>query len=632
MIKKNYILTSIFLLGVYFSLSAQTNVLTSPNQKIKVKVGVENAKDGYGEASFSVEYASGLAPETLFSGAQLGLKTDLRSFAGNLKLTSITKPVAVVADYRMITGKRSHCVNKASEQTFVFENDKKQKLNVIFRAYNDGVAFKYSFDAMDHENIISDLTTYPIAEGTKRWMQKYDPSYEGFYPEITAPKSQQWAYPALVGHDKDLFMLITEANIMRNHCASWLSNVANPEEYVVQLANEKLPISGSWQSPWRTLIVGSLADIVESTLVTDLSEPSKIANTNWIIPGNVSWIYWAYNNGSNDFQLVKKYIDLASDMGWPYDLIDWKWDAMSNGGTVEDAVKYALSKGVKPMLWYNSGTSWIGPGAPEPLDRLNTKEKREKEYAWLKKMGVAGIKVDFFAGDRVDMMNYYIDLLEDAAKYKLMLVFHGATIPRGWQRTYPNMMTVEGVYGAEWYNNAPVLTNKAAVHNATLPFTRNVVGPMDYTPGTFSDSQHPHITTHGHELALMVVFESALQHRPDRPSAYYALPESVKKLLSTLPAAWDDTKLLSGYPGKEIVIARRKGDTWYVAGLNASDQSKTLTFVPADLDKSLKSITFFKDGAEERSFMINENVPLKNAASAININCLPRGGFVAVIK
>ena len=161
-------------------------------------------------------------------------------------------------------------------------------------------------------------------------------------------------------------------------------------------------------------------------------------------------------------------------------------------------------------------------------------------------------------------MNYYIDLMEDAARYGLLINFHGATLPRGWQRTYPNLMTTEGVYGAEWYNNLPVLTNAAACHNATLPFTRNVVGSMDYTPGTFSDSQHPHITSDCHELALPILFESGLQHMPDRPSVYLHLPEDVKALLSTLPTAWDDTRLLTGYPGKDVVLARRKENKWYI--------------------------------------------------------------------
>ena len=253
--------------------------------------------------------------------------------------------------------------------------------------------------------------------------------------------------------------------------------------------------------------------MVESTLVTDVADPSKVADTEWIEPGLVSWIYWAHNHGSKDYRLLKEYIDLAV--------------RMKNGGKLEDAVKYATACGVKSLVWYNSSTAWLGPG---PLYRLNKKEDRRKEYQWLSDLGVSGMKIDFFNGDSVSTMNYFIDLLEDAADYQLMVNFHGATVPRGWQRTYPHLMSVEGVYGAEWYNNNAILTDRAAAHNATLPFTRNVIGPMDYTPGTFSDSQYPHITSYGHELALPVLFESALQHMPDRPSVYAQLPEAVKQL------------------------------------------------------------------------------------------------------
>ena len=343
----------------------------------------------------------------------------------------------------------------------------------------------------------------------------------------------------------------------------------------------------------------------------------------------VSWIYWAYNHGSKDYQRVKEYIDLAVRMKWPYDLIDWEWDEMGNGGNLQDAVEYALEQGIKPLLWYNSSTSWLGPG---PLYRLNKKEDREKEYKWLSDIGVAGIKVDFFTGDSVTTMNYYMDLLEDAVKYKLMINLHGASIPRGWQRTYPHMMSVEGVYGAEWYNNNPILTAQAAEHNATLPFTRNVVGSMDYTPGTFSDSQYPHITSHGHELALPVIFESALQHMPDRPSTYDNLPEAVKHLLSELPTAWDDTKLLAGYPGIEVVMARRKGDVWYIAGINGTNEPRMLRASLKNIPVSGKKISLFKDGTDDRSFAIEENISLSDGQTDLEIKCLPRGGFVAMIK
>ena len=304
------------------------------------------------------------------------------------------------------------------------------------------------------------------------------------------------------------------------------------------------------------MIIGKLADIVESTLITDVASPSTIAETQWITPGVASWIYWAYNHGTKDYQLLKKYVDLANDMQWKYTLIDWEWDTMGNGGNIEDIVRYASSKGIEPLMWYNSSTNWIGESAPTPLYRLNTKENREKEFTWLNSIGVKGVKIDFFPGDMAPIMDLCINILKDAAKHHLMVNFHGATIPRGWQRTYPNLMSIEGVYGAEWYNNGPTMTDMAAIHNATLPFTRNVVGPMDYTPGTFSNSQFPHITTYAHELALTALFESGIQHMPDKPETYYTLPKEVKNILMHLPAAWDDTKLLSGYPGTEVVLAR----------------------------------------------------------------------------
>lgn len=613
------------------SCHTETLDIVSPDGDLKVTMepAEENA---FGEAAFSVDYKGG----RILSRSTLGLETDTQKLAGNLKLKSVSAVKRVTDDYRMITGKRSHCVNEASERIYSFENEAGQTLEVTFRVYDDGIAFKYGINAaVDEENVIREHTTYTVPKGARRWMQQYDPGYEKFFPLSTdgkltnRPEVDLWGYPALVEPQDSVFVLITEANIRRGHCGSLLYNGGQCDSYQVRLADKQSVGDGLWESPWRLLIIGDLSDVVESTLVTDVSDPSKVEDTEWINPGMVSWIYWAHNHGSKDYQIVKEYIDLATRMKWPYDLIDWEWDEMGNGGNLQDAVKYALEQGIKPLLWYNSSTSWLGPG---PLYRLNKKEDREKEYKWLSDMGVAGIKVDFFTGDSVATMNYYMDLLEDAVKYKLMLNFHGATIPRGWQRTYPHLMSVEGVYGAEWYNNNSILTNRAAEHNATLPFTRNVVGPMDYTPGTFSDSQHPHITSHGHELALPVIFESALQHMPDRPSVYEGLPEAVKHLLSELPTAWDDTKLLAGYPGVEVVMARRKGDVWYIAGINGTNESRTLRAPLAAIPVSGKQVSLFKDGTDDRSFAIEENIPLSDEETGLEIKCLPRGGFVAVIR
>lgn len=613
------------------SCSTETLDVTSPTGKLGVTVKPMEGK-AYDKITFSVNYDG----KTILSQTELGLETDIQKFYGNLKLKSVSKAKRIIDDYKMITGKRSHCINEAFERTYSFENQEGNTLDITFRVYDNGVVFRYEINTIaDKEYVVDEYTAYNIPQGAKRWMQQYDPGYEKFFPVSTdgklpdRPKVNSWGYPGLVELQDSVFMLITEANIRRGHCGSLLFNGDNNDRYQVKLADKKQVAERTWGSPWRVLIIGGLSDIVESTLVTDVSDPSKVEYTEWINPGMVSWIYWAYNHGSKDYQKVKEYIDLAAEMHWTYNLIDWEWDEMSNGGNLQDAVKYTLNKGIKPLLWYNSSTNWIGPG---PLFRLNKKQDREKEYAWLSEMGIAGIKVDFFSGDSVSTMNYYIDLLEDAIKYKLMLNFHGATIPRGWQRTYPHMMSIEGVYGAEWYNNAPILTNRAAEHNATLPFTRNVVGPMDYTPGTFSNSQHPHITSYAHELALPVIFESALQHMPDRPSVYYGLPEPVKRLLSELPVAWDDTKLLAGYPGEEVILARRKGNVWYIGGINGTNETKTLHISLDKIAVNGKKISIFKDGIDNKHFSIEENIPLANVKSDLTIECLPRGGFVAVIK
>ena len=527
-------------------------------------------------------------------------------------------------DYQMLSGKRSRCVNEANEYRCG---------NMLLRMYNDGIAFRY-------EGSKQSQPAYRIPEGTRRWMQQWCDSYEGFFPLATTYKvapvpsysgisksaegwNNRWGYPALLEPHDGTFVLISEANIKQGQSASCLYN--DGELFRVVEA-EHIAGQTSDQTPWRVAIIGQLKDVVESTLVTDVSDPSRIADVSWIQPGVVSWIYWAYNHGSNDYSIIKKYVDLAVALHLPYVLIDAEWDEMgklpsNEGKTIEDAVAYAKAQGIKPLIWYNSSVGWVN-GAPTPKFRLNKPEDREKEFAWCEKIGVAGVKIDFFSGDDQRNMDYCIDLLESAARHHLLVNFHGATIPRGWQRTWPNLMSTEGVYGAEWYNNVATFTAKAASHNATLPFTRNVIGPMDYTPCAFSDSQHPHITTHAHELALTVLFESALQHLADRPESLLAQPKEVKDFFGQLPTAWDETRYVSGYPGESVVLARRQGATWYVAGINGTDSERTLA-APLGFVKG-KNITLFADGDP---WMISRPGKLPK-----QITCKSRGGFVMKIE
>jgi len=373
--------------------------------------------------------------------------------------------------------------------------------------------------------------------------------------------------------------------------------------------------------------MGTLADIVESTLVDDVSTPSVIKNTSWIKPGTASWNYWSSNHGTKDYKIVCDFADLAAEMSWPYTLLDWEWDSMSNGGKLEDALKYIHSKGVKPLMWYNSG----GPhtGVPStPRDRMLTHENRVEEFTKLKRLGVAGVKVDFFESEKQDMIKYYLDILEDAAQFEMLVYFHGCIVPRGWSRTYPNLMTLEAVRGAEWYNNTPDFSLPAPEHNATLPFTRNVVGPMDYTPVTFTNSQFPHLTSYGHELALSVLFESGIQHFADRPEGYRQLPDTVKMFLKEVPNAWDDTKLLNGYPGRDVIIARRKGNTWYIGGISAEQRERTKTIKFDFLPDGVKyKLTLIADGKYDSKFTTQYLVVDKSGS--VDVKLLRRGGFVA---
>ena len=553
------------------------------------------------------------------------------------KLSFVRK---VKNDYQMLEGKRLHCTNEANEYQAPIGSNAK----IVMRLYNDGIAFRYEYTGLQNSKVPEEHTTYRIPEGMKRWMQQWSDGYEGFFPMSTTAEvktlggfggameqktiNTHWGYPLLTEPADGVFALITEANIERRQSASSLFNQG--EKFSVKQDQNDLQLSGDWHTPWRVVIIGTLADIVQSTLVTDVSEPTKYEDTSWIKPGVVSWIYWAYNHGSNDYNIIKKYVDMAVTLKLPYVLIDAEWDEMdkvasNEGKTIEDAVKYAVAKGIKPLIWYNSSIGWVN-GAPGPKYRLNKPEDREKEFAWCEKIGVAGVKIDFFSGDNQMNMDYCQDLLESAARHHLLVNFHGAPIPRGWQRTYPNLLSTEGVYGAEWYNNVPHFTKKAASHNATLPYTRNVIGPMDYTPCAFSDSQHPHITSKGHELALTVLFESGLQHLADRPESFLAQPQQVQDFLGKLPTVWDETRYVSGYPGESAVLARRSGNTWYVAGINGKDDPQTLATDLRFLGKKWKQVQMFADNASgEWQISTITQLPTEMA-------CQPRGGFVLVIS
>lgn len=617
---------------------AQKVTVDSPNKKINIVLYNRETSD-LGNWYIKINYKESDKNCEAIPRINLGLSRSDQDFSKELKFIKASSLIRVTEKYNALHGKRSQCSNSANEIVVTFKNPSKIELNLIMRAYNDGVAFRYEFPQKSGSFVMKDeLTSYTIPEGAKRWIEKWDLGNEALYNFIKDVNVQQcWGYPALFNTpDTTCWFLIHEADINRNYCGSKLSNVEDKSSYKITLPDsiegkgESNPtITLPWKSPWRVIILGSLADVIESTLVDDVCPPSVLAKTDWIKPGLVSWNYWSNNHGTKDYKVVCEFADLAAAMNWSYTLLDWEWDVMGNGGNLEDAVKYILSKGVKPLLWYNSGVfKWV---EATPRDRMFTHESRVQEFAKLKKLGVAGVKIDFFLSEKQEIIKYYLDILDDAAQFEIMVYFHGCIVPRGWSRTYPHLMTHEGVRGAEWYNNGPDFTMTAPEHNTILPFTRNVVGPMDYTPVTFTNSQFPHITSYGHELALSVVFESGVQHMADRPSGYYELPDAAKTFLKEVPNTWDDTKLIDGYPGKDIIIARRKQDRWYIGGLNSEKIEKYKTLKFDFLPEGVKyKLTLIADGKHDKDFSTSYLVVDKS--SSINLKLLRRGGFAACLK
>ncbi len=442
------IITTLFFSLCAFSSIAQKVTVQSPNQKINIELFSEKNTD-FGEWYLKTSYNNNGKISEAIPRIDLGLSRSDQDFLNELKFLKAGKSILINEGYTALHGKKSVCKNSANEVVLSFENPSKAKLNVIIRAYNDGIAFRYEFPEKQGTFKVKDeLTSYSITKETLRWMEKWNAANEGLYIPMSDDKiqKQEWCYPALFRlKDSSCWFLLHEADVDRSYCGTKLSNAVDSSKYKLTFPNPKderglgesqPTITLPWKSPWRVIIMGTLADIVESTLVDDVSTPSVIKNTSWIKPGIASWNYWSSNHGTKDYKIVCEFADLAAEMNWPYTLLDWEWDAMSNGGNLEDALKYIHSKGVKPLMWYNSG----GPHnyvSSTPRDRMFTHENRVEEFTKLQKLGVAGVKIDFFESEKQDMIKYYLDILEDAAQFQMMVYFHGCIVPRGWSRTYP---------------------------------------------------------------------------------------------------------------------------------------------------------------------------------------------------
>lgn len=632
---------SLLVLPLGVAQAARPVQITSPDGAVRVTVAVT----AQGQPTYTVHYRKA----ELLRTSRLGLRLASADLTQGLRLTKADKTETVTDNYQLATDKRTNCRYRANRRVLHFAGRAGEpQLSVVFQVSDDGVAFQYVVEGNSQEvqRITAEATTFHLPAAAKGWLHPHakaqtgfantQPSYEEYYQRGIAAGTpstlkQGWSFPALFeagGH----WVLLTEAGMGRTYSGTHLAHESPDGEYAVAfpqaperttpeaplMPESRLP----WRTPWRVLVVGnSLAPVVESTLTTDVSAPAQTAAMP-TAPGKSSWSWVLLGDDKTTYDVQRRFIDYSAAMGWGYCLVDALWDKQIGYEKTQELAQYARSKNVGLLVWYNSNGRWNE--APQtPTNVLFEAESRRREFARIKQMGVVGVKIDFFGGDGQSFMNYYHDLLTDAAQAGLLVNFHGTTIPRGWNRTYPNLMTMEAVKGFEFLTFDQNNTDQEATHCAVLPFTRNAVGPMDFTPMAFSEIRgKQRRTSNAFELALSVLFQSGIQHYAEVPEGMEAQPAYVQDFVKKLPSQWADVKFLAGYPGEYAVLARQAPNgTWYVAGINGTDTPKTIQL---DLGKlGLQNATLITDGDTNRSFSTRAT-----AGSTLSVTLPARGGFV----
>jgi alpha-glucosidase len=618
---------------------------TSPDKHIAVSFWLNDE----GNAFYNITHLG----EIVIKESKLGLEAQDADFVKGLKLLSESATVPVKDSYELFTGKKRMVTYKANQKIIHLQSKEGRKLDIIFQLSNDGVAFRYYFpERSEGVRVINEeITSFHFDTTTRAFLQPMqiaksgfehsNPAYEENYRQnipVTDSSSfgAGWVYPALF-HYKDHWIVITESAMDGNYCGTRLSSHSPDGEYRVTFPDPREVFTGQgylpqatlpFYSPWRVITIGSLKTIVESTLGTDVARPSIKINTSFVKPGKASWSWIMSKDDSIIYSEQIRYIDFAAKMNWQYCLVDAAWDQKIGYDKIKELSQYAASKNVGLLLWYNSAGDW-NTVKFTPRSKLLTHEDRVKEFTRLKEMGIKGVKIDFFGGDGQSVIKYYIDILNDAAQFQLLANFHGATLPRGWQRTYPNLVTMEAIKGFEFITFDQRNANVEANHCAMLPFTRNVFDPMDFTPMNLYKIETSRVkrkTTSAFELATSVIFLSGVQHMAESPAGMEHVPEYVQKFLRELPNRWDDVKFIDGYPGKYVVLARRAGNKWYVACINGENTERTVSIDLSSFKKQKGLL--ITDGDEPLTFT-NEKLQAK---SKKQVSVKPQGGFVMVLE
>jgi hypothetical protein len=545
---------------------------------------------------------------TVLEPGSLGIVTEQVDLSKDLRLVRrSSRPV--VEHYKTEVGKRTRRTALMREERFSFQGTGGARLDLLVRASRDGVAYRYVLPE-NRGAILRETSTFQVPATATAWLAKYRRDYENQYLRTTAggAETAEFEHPALFDVAGD-HVLLTESDVDGRHSGARLVHETGTGAFRVKLWDDKVLVDGPVSTQWRAAIVGDLATVANSTLSDDLATPSKVADTSWIKPGKVFWSWLAGGReAGQSLAMQKEYVDYAAAHGWPYVLVDAGWYFDSNWdydptwettSWIPDLIAYAKARGVKIQLWIH-------------FDELDTAAERDSRLALFEKWGVAGLKIDFMDSESQERFRWYDEILAGTAKHKLLVNFHGSTIPHGLQRTWPQVMTMEAVYGGE---KSSGLTTS---HLTALPFTRNVVGSMDYTPMAWH--RPARTTSDAHELALSVIFESGTQDFAGKVADYQARPEA-ERFLDQVPTVWDETKLLAGVPGESAVFARRSDDRWFVGG-GYSGPARQVS-VPLEFGSGRWLLDLVKDG------LVREQRQVRSG-DVLSLDIAANGGFAAI--
>ena len=656
------------LLLVAMMCSAQEAEVKSPNGQLVVNVGTEEGK---------AYYTVSLGGQTIIERSQLGFVTNYGDFANGLTLEKSNTGKQQL-NYEMTRTKTSKVEGEVSILLASFVNAKQQPMVVEFKVTNRDVAFRYYLLPFDNEGrpksavVQSEASSFRFPEGTTTFLspqsgpmvgwERTKPSYEEEYradrpmTERSA-QGQGYVFPALfkvptppgpltnclhnnpdaIINMPSTWVLLSETGVNGSYVGSHLSDYDATTGYTIAFpqagenngngtATAGVPIPDT--TPWRTMTIGTLADIVETTvsydLVAPLYEPSQEYK-----PGRYTWSWLLWQDESINYDDQVQFIDLAAAMGFEYCLVDNWWDQRIGRDKVEELSRYAQSKGVSLMLWYNSN-GYENDAPQTPRQCMNNPIVRDKEMAWLKRIGVKGIKVDFFGGDKQPTMQLYEDILFDANRYGLQVIFHGCTLPRGWERMYPNFVASEAVLASENLFFGEGATFREGFDLTLHPFCRNATATMDWGGiimnrymSRDNASRHTRKTTDIFEMASGITMQTSIQCVAMQPNNLNELPQFELDFLRQLPTTWDETRFIDGYPGKYVVLARRHGNDWYVAGLNAESAVKKLTLQLPML--AGQTVSYYRDNKKGEPQLTTLKIDKKGTAK---IEMQSNGGMI----